>query len=359
MERDESQTTKDSVLQGGPASFRFVEHTGELEMHIRARTLPAIFMEAGRALAELMLDESVSVGSRSSIFLDRRRRSGNEECRPARGANVALTRLMEFRGPVGICLVAATVLTCNTRHQEVSGASVQIASGVPLASSSGDDPPEAQVLRDQLVDELAIRVRSKRVQGAMRRVPRHRFIPGVSLWRAYANIPLPIGHDQTISQPEVVAVMTEALQLRGQERVLEIGTGSGYQAAVLSVLAKQVYTIEIIPELGKAARKRLSDFGYANVSVLIGDGYRGWPKHAPFDRILLTAAPPEVPAALLDELSLGGVLVAPIGPTPVEQRLLRYTKTRTGTTVEDLGFVAFVPMVPANEVPREERDGGL
>jgi protein-L-isoaspartate(D-aspartate) O-methyltransferase len=213
-----------------------------------------------------------------------------------------------------------------------------------MAVDSGD-PCEDKALREQLVSELAHDVRDERVLAAMRRIPRHLFVPGESLSRAYANRPLPIGHGQTISQPAVVAVMTEALALRGSERVLEIGTGSGYQAAVLSVLARQVYTVEIVPELGEAARRRLAELGYANVHVLIGDGYRGWPKHAPFDRILITAAPPEVPSALVDQLAVGGILVAPIGEWPLGQRLLRYSKTPTGLSVEELGFVAFVPMV--------------
>jgi protein-L-isoaspartate(D-aspartate) O-methyltransferase len=208
---------------------------------------------------------------------------------------------------------------------------------------------EDQVLREQLVSELAGEIRDARVLAAMRRVPRHLFVPGAPLPQAYANSALPIEHGQTISQPQVVAKMTEALSLRGAERVLEIGTGSGYQAAVLSVLARKVYSIEIVPELGETARTRLATLGYANVQVLIGDGYKGWPKEAPFDRILITAAPPEVPAALFAQLAVGGILVAPVGKSPLAgQRLLRYTKTETGVTAEELGLVSFVPMVPGD-----------
>jgi protein-L-isoaspartate(D-aspartate) O-methyltransferase len=231
---------------------------------------------------------------------------------------------------MGTCLLAGALGACD------------------LGVASREDPPEAQALRAQLVSDLTRRVRSQRVLDAMRRVPRHLFVPGASLSRAYANLPLPIGLGQTISQPEVVAIMTEALELRGSERVLEVGTGSGYQAAVLSGLAKEVYTIELLPELGATAQRRLASLHYRNVHVRVGDGYRGWPEHAPFDRILLTAAPPAVPPALLDQLVPGGVLVAPIGPSAWNQRLLRYTKSRTGTTVEDLGLVAFVPMVPGD-----------
>ena len=216
------------------------------------------------------------------------------------------------------------------------------------ASDESGRSSEAQGLREELVSGLAARVPSERVLAALRSVPRHRFVPGASLRDAYANTPLPIGHGQTISQPLIVGMMTEALALGGRERVLEVGTGSGYQAAVLSVLAGEVYTIEIVPELGQSARKRLAELGYKNVHVLIGDGYRGWPEHAPFDRILLTAAPPEVPAALFAQLTLGGVLVAPVDSPPFGQKLLRYTKTKTGVSVDDLGWVAFVPMVPGD-----------
>jgi protein-L-isoaspartate(D-aspartate) O-methyltransferase len=179
----------------------------------------------------------------------------------------------------------------------------------------------------------------------MERVPRHLFVPGVSLQRAYANYPAPIGYGQTISQPTVVAIMTEALDLTGRERVLEIGTGSGYQAAILSLLASAVYSIEIVPELAEDARLRLLRMGYANVHVRAGDGYKGWPERAPFERILVTAAPDEVPQTLLDQLAEGGVLVTPVGPSGTSQRLLRYRKVRGRTSSEDLGGVRFVPMV--------------
>jgi len=204
---------------------------------------------------------------------------------------------------------------------------------------------EARALRNELVRELAASVRDDRVLEAMSAVPRHRFVPGAALELAYANRPLPIGGGQTISQPLIVAIMTEALQLEGTERVLEIGTGSGYQAAVLAVLAKEVYTVEIAPELGETARERLADLGYANVRVRIGDGYEGWPEQAPFDAILLTAAPREVPAALLAQLSDGGILVAPVGEASRTQRLQRHRRLGKRTLVDDLGAVRFVPMV--------------
>jgi protein-L-isoaspartate(D-aspartate) O-methyltransferase len=179
-------------------------------------------------------------------------------------------------------------------------------------------------MRADLVRRIATAgyVKNERVLEAMGRVPRHLFLDDASieaardargLERAYGDWPLPIGAGQTISQPSVVGMMTEALDLHGTERVLEIGTGSGYQAAVLSLLAASVYTIEIVPALGERATKTLGNLGYANVHVRIGDGYTGWPEEAPFDRVILTAAPPRVPQALLDQLAEKGILVAPVG----------------------------------------------
>jgi protein-L-isoaspartate(D-aspartate) O-methyltransferase len=198
-------------------------------------------------------------------------------------------------------------------------------------------------------DRLVARVAAKRpwlsvaVVNALRAVPRHWFVDA-PLERAYRDRPLPIGWGQTISQPSVVAIMTEALDLKSHDRVLEIGTGSGYQAAVLSKLAAHVDTIEIVAPLADAARARLSAHGYANVEVRTGDGYVGWPEHAPYDRILLTAAPPELPAALLEELGSGGILVAPVGEGAT-QRLVRWREDRGQFVQEDLGRILFVPMV--------------
>jgi len=213
-----------------------------------------------------------------------------------------------------------------------------------LASISGESE-EARTYRAELVRELAGEIKDKRVLDAMGRVSRHLFVPGISIRRAYWDAPAPIGYGQTISQPTVVAIMTEALELRGHERVLEIGTGSGYQAAVLSLLASDVYTIEIVKELAEEARARLVRLGYLNVHVRAGDGYKGWPEHAPFDRVIVTAAPAEVPQALLDQLRDGGILVAPVGSSDWTQRLLRYRKIGSHISQEDLGAVQFVPMV--------------
>lgn len=207
------------------------------------------------------------------------------------------------------------------------------------------DPAEAREYRAELVRELRGEIRDQNVLDVIASVPRHLFVPGASLYRAYANHAASIGYGQTISQPYVVALMTEALELRGRERVLEIGTGSGYQAAILSVLAAEVYTMEVVEPLATEARERLLRLGYSDIHVRAGDGYAGWPEEAPFDRVIVTAAPEEVPAMLLDQLAEGGILVAPIGPTGWGQSLLRYRKTHGLVSCEDLGRVRFVPMV--------------
>jgi protein-L-isoaspartate(D-aspartate) O-methyltransferase len=186
-------------------------------------------------------------------------------------------------------------------------------------------------------------VRDERVLDAMRRVERHKFIPDQHLSSAYDDHPLPIGYGQTISQPYIVALMTELCGLRGTEKVLEIGTGSGYQAAVLSLLARKVCTIEIVEYLGKSAAIRLNTMGYKNVRVRIGDGYKGWPEEAPFDVIMLTASPPEIPQILVDQLKDGGILVAPVGD--FHQELVKMEKRGGKVTRRTITYVRFVPMV--------------
>ncbi|MGQ9654254.1 MAG: protein-L-isoaspartate(D-aspartate) O-methyltransferase [Thermodesulfobacteriota bacterium] len=190
-------------------------------------------------------------------------------------------------------------------------------------------------------------VKDPRVLWAMRTVPRHLFVPEKYSKEAYADRPLPIGHDQTISQPYIVAYMTEALGLKGDERVLEIGTGSGYQAAVLSMLVREVYSIEILEPLAEEAARRLKELGYDNVEVRCGDGYLGWPDKAPFDAIIVTAAPPEIPQELVKQLKVGGRMVLPVGVGT--QDLIRVTKTQSGIRKENLLPVRFVPMVPGKE----------
>jgi len=182
-----------------------------------------------------------------------------------------------------------------------------------------------------------------RVLDAMARVRREAFVPAGLRDRAYEDGPLPIGAGQTISQPYIVAYMTEALQVRPDDAVLEIGTGSGYQAAVLAELARQVYSIEIVPELAERARQTLAVEGYDNVEVRLGNGYLGWPEHAPFSRIIATAAPPEIPRALIEQLAVGGRLVAPVGVG--SQEIVILSRTDAGLREERTLPVAFVPMV--------------
>lgn len=190
----------------------------------------------------------------------------------------------------------------------------------------------------------ARRVHDPNTLRAMRRVPRHLFVPASLAARAYEDRPLSIGHDQTISQPYVVAAMTAAAALRGGENVLEVGTGSGYQAAVLAEVARDVFTIEIVPDLAKSAAERLARLGYRNVHVRAGDGYRGWPEKAPFHAIVVTASPEVVPRPLVDQLAVGGRLVAPTGPED-DQVLWRHVKAPNGTLRKERLFdVRFVPM---------------
>lgn len=202
-----------------------------------------------------------------------------------------------------------------------------------------------KLLREEMVRTQIERrgVQDARVLEAMRRVPRERFVPVENRSLAYSDGPLPIGWDQTISQPYIVAFMTELLDVRPGVRVLEIGTGSGYQAAVLAELGAEVYSIEVIDPLAARAAHVLDELGYA-VHVRVGDGYRGWPEEAPFDRIILTAAPPQLPGALVDQLAPGGRLIAPVGT--MWQNLDLVTKAADGTTtVEQVMGVQFVPMV--------------
>jgi len=192
-------------------------------------------------------------------------------------------------------------------------------------------------------------IRNLDVLRVMRVTPRHLFVPPEFSVLAYDDQPLPIGHGATISQPYIVALMTELLEPAKTHRVLEIGTGSGYQAAVLAQLAARVFTIEIVPELADSARDRLKQLGYSNVSVRAGNGYLGWPEEAPFDRIILTAAPPSVPQALLDQLAKAGRLVAPVGPLR-DQDLLLFEKTGDGKLRQRrITAVTFVPMVRGRE----------
>ena len=185
------------------------------------------------------------------------------------------------------------------------------------------------------------------VEAAMREVARHEFVPEAERPAAYANIPLPIGDGQTISQPFIVALMTEMLDLRPDAVCLEIGAGSGYQAAILSRLAARVFTVELRGSLAESARERLHRLGCTNVQVLVGDGYLGWPDEAPYDAIMVTAAAPYIPPALIEQLKPGGRMMIPVGSTWGRQELQLVVKTAGGETrITDVLGVAFVPLVP-------------
>lgn len=231
-------------------------------------------------------------------------------------------------------LLAATVAAtaCNGRAAE--------GPRVTAVPADGDADRRTRMVETQIV---ARGVRDPRVLAAMRKVPRHRFVDAEQRAQAYEDHPLPIPGNQTISQPYIVALMTELLELEPSSRVLEIGTGSGYQSAVLAELAERVYTIEIVPELARLAETRLKELGYANVTVREGDGYRGWPEHAPFDGIIVTAAPERIPQPLLDQLAPGGIMVIPVGGFFQELKVFR--KSADGRVTEkDILPVRFVPM---------------
>jgi protein-L-isoaspartate(D-aspartate) O-methyltransferase len=204
--------------------------------------------------------------------------------------------------------------------------------------------PHPTRTRDELIKEISADVTDARGLEAIRRVPREAFVPEDLRYAAYENRPQPIGHDQTISQPLMVALMTQALLLTGEERVLEVGTGSGYQAAVLSLLARHVVTVERVAALAAEAEERLTRLGYANVEVHAVDEVLGWPDGAPYDGIVVTAAAPEVPRALLNQLAMGGRLVIPVGSRDL-QELVRIVKTPQGAQRNNLGPCRFVPLL--------------
>jgi protein-L-isoaspartate(D-aspartate) O-methyltransferase len=217
-----------------------------------------------------------------------------------------------------------------------------------------EDPFAAQ--RERMVREQieSLGVHNPDVLRALRSTPRHLFVPQTLRDEAYTDHALPIGGGQTISQPYIVGLMTELLEPTRRDRVLEIGTGSGYQAAILSPLVAHVYTIEIVVELAQSARQRLASLGYTNVTVRQGDGYLGWPEQAPFDRIVLTAAPPELPPALLSQLKPGGRLVAPVGADPLAQSLMVVDKGIDSTIRQRaVAPVIFVPMVSGSKTAHQ------
>jgi len=217
-------------------------------------------------------------------------------------------------------------------------------SGKKASETKSPAGPDYDFLRQRMVNtQIAGRgVTDSLVLAAMLEVPRHLFVPPEYRRFAYADHPLPIGEEQTISQPYIVALMTELLNLKGREKVLEIGTGSGYQAAVLSEIAENVYSIEILEGLAARATRRLDSLGYSNVHVMCGDGYKGWPEKAPFDAIIVTAAPDHIPKPLKEQLKVGGRLVIPIGE--VYQELMVITRTASGYESKSVIPVRFVPM---------------
>ncbi|HEV8336493.1 MAG TPA: protein-L-isoaspartate(D-aspartate) O-methyltransferase [Candidatus Polarisedimenticolia bacterium] len=213
-----------------------------------------------------------------------------------------------------------------------------------MSENSGLETKWARLRENMVRSQIEARgIRDPRVLRAMRKVPRHRFVDAASLEHAYEDRPLPIGLDQTISQPYIVAFMTEQLQLRGGERILEVGTGSGYQTAVLAEMGGEVFTLEIHEPLSRIARQRLAELGYGNVRFAVGDGRQGWPEEAPFGAILAAASAEAVPPALLEQLAIGGRLVLPLGVE--HQDLMMITRTAEGDVARNLLPVRFVPLV--------------
>jgi len=226
-----------------------------------------------------------------------------------------------------------------------------LVSGGPLAQDFAAQRArmvaEVDAMYAETRSETGLRAMSPAVRNAMGKVERHRLVPAAEASRAYRNHPLPIGSGQTISQPYVVALSTDLLEAKPHDVVLEVGTGSGYQAAVLAEVVSKVYSIELIEALGRTAQKRLEELGYGNIEVRIGDGYAGWPERAPFDAIVVTAAAPRVPQALVDQLKPGGRMVIPVGGDGETQYLKLLTKRADGGVDEKRVLpVRFVPLVP-------------
>ena len=268
---------------------------------------------------------------------------------------------------LGVCLGCLAALGCSKPHgADTAGSGAQtgpLTSGIDSKEASPAPAPadlepapadDRRVERLQMVEQQLERrgIVDPRVLAAMRRVPRHRFVPEASRGEAYADRPLSIGYGQTISQPYIVALMTELSRPTEQDRCLEIGTGSGYQAAVLAEVCARTYSIEYLEPLARFGERNLRGLGYGpeRVQLRVGDGYRGWPEAAPFDVILVTAAPDRVPDPLLDQLAVGGRLVIPVGGEASGQELQRWTRTRPGSgsgafTLEQLLPVRFVPFL--------------
>jgi len=227
----------------------------------------------------------------------------------------------------------------------------------PTPLTPGDEADFAHKRERMVIETIERRgVTDEDVLNAMRTVPRHLFVPADERDYAYGDYPLPIGYGQTISQPYIVALMTELLKLKEGDKVLEIGTGSGYQAAILAhIPGLEVYTIEIVPQLAESARARLESLGYTSVHCKQGDGYYGWPEHAPFDAIIVTAAPDHVPQPLVDQLAVGGRMVIPVGPPGGYQTLWKFARQPDGELQAlNMGGVAFVPLTGEGMKESEE-----
>lgn len=244
----------------------------------------------------------------------------------------------------------------NRVMRAILAAAIALAAALAPGRLPAGDSPALRAARNRMVDDeiVAAGVKDPRVVQAMRDTPRHEFVSGPQRRWAYFDMSLPIGHRQTISPPFIVAYMTEQLRPQATDRVLEIGTGSGYQAAVLSPLVRDVYTIEIVGELGRKAAKRLKRLGYKNVHAKVGDGYLGWPEHAPFDKIIVTCSPEHVPRALFDQLADEGQMLIPVGQR-YQQTLYRLTKREGRLERQKLLPMLFVPMTGEAEDRRRVR----
>ncbi len=207
-------------------------------------------------------------------------------------------------------------------------------------------------LRESMVQGQIVRrgVNDAKVLDAMREVPRHLFVPKDKEEAAYQDHPLSIGHNQTISQPYIVGFMSEAIEPSAKDKILEIGTGSGYQAAVLSEIVNHVYSVEIVKPLADEATARLKSLGYENITVKCDDGFKGWVEHSPFDKIIVTAAPKDIPEKLVEQLKVGGKMIIPVGS--ITQELILITKTEDGIKQKSLLPVRFVPMITPNDLPQ-------
>jgi protein-L-isoaspartate(D-aspartate) O-methyltransferase len=262
-----------------------------------------------------------------------------------KGRNLIIISVVAAFAVLLILLWAVRTLITWAPHggEEVASPTALSAAPAPRATAQEDKYTEE---RERMVSfQIEMRgINDREVLRAVRAVARHEFVPEEYLDQAYEDHPLPIGYGQTISQPYIVAVMTELLELETDQKVLEIGTGSGYQAAILAEITNEVYTVEIIPELADSATERLSRLGYENIQTLNADGYFGWEEHAPYDAIIVTAAPDHVPQPLIGQLKEGGRLVIPVGPIGFVQTLWLVTKEGGEPQFHNMGGVRFVPL---------------